>query len=55
MKLSDLAREAKVDKATITRWARGRIPAERVLDIEKITEIPRHELRPDIYPPGEAA
>ena len=28
----------------------GRPPAERVLRIEEVTGIPRHELRPDIYP-----
>jgi DNA-binding transcriptional regulator YdaS (Cro superfamily) len=30
--------------------ASGHVPAERVLDIEKITGISRHELRPDLYP-----
>jgi len=28
----------------------GRVPAERVLEIEKITGVSRHDLRPDIYP-----
>lgn len=28
-----------------------RIPAERVLDIERATGITRHDLRPDLYPP----
>lgn len=27
------------------------IPSKRVLDIERITKIPRYELRPDLYPP----
>jgi len=30
--------------------ASGRVPAERVLSIEKLTKVPRHELRPDLYP-----
>lgn len=30
-----------------------RVPAERVLDIERITGLPRHELRPDLYPAPE--
>jgi len=47
----DLARRVGVDKSVVTRWAARRIPAERVLDIESATGIPRHELRPDIYPP----
>lgn len=50
MRLSDLARIVGVDKSTATRWARGRVPAERVLAVEKATGVPRHELRPDIYP-----
>jgi DNA-binding transcriptional regulator YdaS (Cro superfamily) len=32
----------------ISQW--NRVPAERVLDVERITGVPRHELRPDIYP-----
>jgi DNA-binding transcriptional regulator YdaS (Cro superfamily) len=32
-----------------------RIPAERVLDVERVTGIPRHELRPDLYPQPESA
>jgi len=26
------------------------VPPLRVLDVERITGVPRHELRPDIYP-----
>lgn len=55
MRLVDLARNAGVDKATVTRWAKKSIPAERVLEIERLTGISRHKLRPDIYPPMEAA
>jgi len=50
MRMSDLARLAKVDKATVTRWSSRRVPAERVLDVERLTGIPRHDLRPDLYP-----
>lgn len=39
-----------MNKSTITRWERGRVPAERVLDVERVTGVPRHELRPDLYP-----
>lgn len=49
--------QVKIAKALgITRgavanwWRRGRVPAERVLDLEIITGISRHDLRPDIYP-----
>jgi DNA-binding transcriptional regulator YdaS (Cro superfamily) len=33
----------------------GRVPSERVLDIEKITGVSRHELRPDLYPLEQTA
>lgn len=55
LRMVDLARAAKVDKATVTRWAQKRVPAERVLDVERITGIPCHELRPDIYPAERVA
>jgi DNA-binding transcriptional regulator YdaS (Cro superfamily) len=51
--LAELARELGVDKSTVTRWAAGQVPVERVNDVSRITGIPRHELRPDIF--GEAA
>ena len=31
-----------------------RVPAERVLDIERVTGVSRHELRPDLYPRDNA-
>jgi DNA-binding transcriptional regulator YdaS (Cro superfamily) len=50
LRLADLSRLAGVDKGTATRWDQGRIPAERVLDIEQMTGISRSDLRPDLYP-----
>lgn len=44
---------ALADRLGITRQALyqwQRIPAERVIDIERISGVPRHELRPDLYP-----
>ena len=43
-----LGRAIGTSHQNISGWRR--IPAERVLDIEKATGISRHELRPDIYP-----
>lgn len=53
MRLADLARAVGVDRATAWRWAQKRIPAERVAEVERVTGIPRHELRPDLYEPAE--
>ena len=50
LNLSGVASLMGVHKTAMTRWAKGRIPAHRVLEVERITGIPRHELRPDIYP-----
>ena len=37
----------------ISQWRR--VPALRVLQVEKLTGVSRHELRPDIYPREEVA
>lgn len=52
-----LARQLGVNKSSVALWILRRIPAERVLEIEQVTGIPRGKLRPDIYPaePLEAA
>jgi len=48
---SVLARALNIKPQAVQNWcAAGRIPAERVLAVESITGIPRHELRPDLYP-----
>ena len=49
--LAGLARHLNVTPQAVGGWRlRGRVPAERVLQIEKLTGVRRHELRPDIYP-----
>lgn len=50
---SELARRLGVKVQSIQQWKR--IPAERVLDVERVTGIPRGELRPDLYPAEPAA
>ena len=55
IKLANVARDLSVDKGTLTKWSQHRVPAERVLDFEKVTGISRHEIRPDLYPRDEAA
>jgi DNA-binding transcriptional regulator YdaS (Cro superfamily) len=46
--LSELARRLGVKHPTFYKWSR--VPAERVLQIEQITGVSRHDLRPDLYP-----
>lgn len=43
-----LARELRITHGAISQWRT--VPAGRVLDVERITGIPRHKLRPDLYP-----
>ena len=37
-----------VSPQALSQW--HRVPAHRVLDVERISGVPRHELRPDLYP-----
>jgi DNA-binding transcriptional regulator YdaS (Cro superfamily) len=43
-----------VDKSTVHRWENGsvRISAERAMEIERITGVSRHVIRPDIFGPA---
>jgi len=49
---SELARICDVSQPAVSKWlqAAKRLPAEYVLTVEAATGIPRHLLRPDIYP-----
>jgi DNA-binding transcriptional regulator YdaS (Cro superfamily) len=47
-----LAASLGVDRTTIWRWETGKVPVDRLADIERVTRIPRQKLRPDIF--GEA-
>jgi DNA-binding transcriptional regulator YdaS (Cro superfamily) len=49
-----LARRIGIGQTAVSNWLtkRGKVPAERVLAVEGASGVPRHELRPDIYPPG---
>lgn len=50
MTLEALSAGLGVNKTTLLRWEEGTvlIPAERVIDVERITGISRHALRPDL-------
>lgn len=46
-----LARLLKVHPALVSQWRTGRRPvaAHHILSIEAMTQVSRHELRPDIF------
>lgn len=48
--LDEAASRLGVDRKTVLRWEQGkiRIPEDRLLEVERITGISRHELRPDL-------
>lgn len=51
--LKSFARQLGIRHQSLYSWRA--IPPGRVLDIERITGISRHELRPDIYGPRPTA
>lgn len=42
-----LAAALEINPSAISQWKD--VPAERVLDVENITGISRHDLRPDVF------
>lgn len=47
-----LAELLGLGQTAISNWRirRKPLPAERAIEIEKVTGVPRHELRPDLWP-----
>lgn len=52
-RLKSLAEAIGVTPAAIPQW--NKVPADRVVEIEKATGIPRQTLRPDLYEGMSAA
>jgi len=50
--VASLARAIGIAQPSVSAWSR--IPAERVLAVEALTQVQRSILRPDIYRPAEA-
>lgn len=48
-----LAEALDITGPAISQW--DRVPANRVIDIERITGVSRRDLRPDLYPPEPAS
>lgn len=38
-----------VNKSTVLRWEEGKVPVDRLADVERVTGIHRSKLRPDIF------
>lgn len=51
--VSEMAKRLKVTPSAVSQW--DRVPSGRVLDVERLSGVPRHKLRPDLYPAGEGA
>lgn len=49
--IAALARALGVSRQTAWTWFHRQIPAKHVHGVERITGIPRSELRPDLFPP----
>lgn len=46
--LAALAEAIEVSSQALSQW--NRVPPARVLAVERASGVPRHELRPDLYP-----
>lgn len=48
--ISALAAQLGISHQAVAKWLRrGRPPAERCLEIERVTGVSRYDLRPDVY------
>lgn len=45
--LSKVAHDLQISRSAVAMW--DKVPAERVVDVEKSSGIPRHKLRPDLH------
>ncbi|MGA9851867.1 MAG: YdaS family helix-turn-helix protein [Gammaproteobacteria bacterium] len=50
-----LAERLRISQASISKWGRGGIPLDRVLDVENVTGIPREQLAPEFFRTREQA
>jgi len=46
--LTRLAASLNITKQAVAQW--DEVPPLRVLEVERVSGVPRHELRPDLYP-----
>ena len=48
-KLAEARGDAPIADATFSMWLKRRVPAERVLDVHRVTGIGAKFIRPDLY------
>ena len=46
---ANIAKHLGVSNMTVSQWKTRGVPAERVLDLEKLSGVPCWEIRPDLY------
>ena len=51
--IGPLAKELGIKPQAVSQW--DEVPPLRVIAVERVTGVPRHELRPDLYPFDEPA
>lgn len=47
--MAKIARELGITRAAVGKW--DCVPGDELVEIERITGIPRHKLRPDLFGP----
>lgn len=52
---SRLAAMLGVNKTSTMRWCERGVPVDRLIEVERVTGIPRQKLRPDLFEGMEAA
>jgi DNA-binding transcriptional regulator YdaS (Cro superfamily) len=46
-----VAKKLGLTRTAVWHWAMvSKVPAERVHDVEQLLDLPRHKIRPDLYP-----
>jgi len=49
IKISELSQKMNLSKQAVYKWQTHGIPAKRLLEVEKLTDVRRERLRPDLY------